>query len=77
MCRLEPSVNGSASVSRQRPECNRGSAHVIDEAQLREVVGYVLDQAKIIDKDAGQVEDSRYLVGRVIASAIELHSSTE
>jgi hypothetical protein len=50
-------------------------AHAINEIQMREAAEYVLDQAKIIDTDAGQ-EESRYRVRRIIESATELHSST-
>lgn len=51
------------------------NAHAIDKIQMRVAAECVLDQARIIDKDAGQ-EDSRYRIRRIIEAATELHSST-
>ena len=50
-------------------------AGAIDESQIRDAADYVLGQAKIIDRDAGQ-EDSRYRVQRIIEFAAALRSST-
>jgi hypothetical protein len=50
-------------------------AGAINEIQMREAAEYVLEQARIIDADAGH-EDCRYRVRPIIEAATELHSST-
>jgi hypothetical protein len=50
--------------------------HAVDQIEMRQAAEYVLDQARILDTEAGG-EDSRYRVHRILKSAAELRASTQ